>query len=91
VLLEHDAVAECCVVGVPDTDRGQLVKAFVVLRPGLVGDDALAADLQQFVKQRIAPYKYPRAVEFIDTLPRSATGKMQRYVLRDQAGAARER
>jgi 2-aminobenzoate-CoA ligase len=91
VLLEHDAVAECCVVGVPDTDRGQLVKAFVVLRPGLVGDDALAADLQQFVKQRIAPYKYPRAVEFIDTLPRSATGKVQRYVLRDQAGAARER
>jgi 2-aminobenzoate-CoA ligase len=84
-LLAHPAVLECCVVGVPDADRGHLVKAFVVTNADVAGDDALAAELQQFVKQQIAPYKYPRAVEFVTALPRSGTGKIQRFVLRQRA------
>jgi 2-aminobenzoate-CoA ligase len=82
VLLEHPAVAECAVVGAPDDDRGQIIKAFVVLRPGYTGDAALAQELQNFVKQSIAPYKYPRAIEFCDKLPRADTGKLQRFKLR---------
>ncbi|NIH80987.1 AMP-binding protein [Amycolatopsis viridis] len=84
-LLAHDAVQECGVVGVPDTERGQIVKAFVVLQPDVAGDADLVAELQRFVKQRIAPYKYPRAIEFVDGLPRSATGKLQRFKLRQRA------
>ena len=68
-------------VGVPDEDRGMLVKAFVVLRPTACRRRRLPA-LQDFVKQQIAPYKYPRAVEFVDALPRTATGKLQRFKLR---------
>jgi 2-aminobenzoate-CoA ligase len=83
VLLGHPDVAECGVVGVPDEARGQIVKAFVVLRDGASGGDAKVAELQEFVKQRIAPYKYPRAVEFLAALPRTNTGKLQRYRLRD--------
>jgi 2-aminobenzoate-CoA ligase len=82
-LLGHPDVAECGVVGVPDEARGQIVKAFVVLRDGASGGDAKVAELQEFVKQRIAPYKYPRAVEFLAALPRTNTGKLQRYRLRD--------
>ncbi len=83
-LLGHPDVAECGVVGVPDEARGQIVKAFVVLRDGTPGGgDAKVAELQEFVKQRIAPYKYPRAVEFLAALPRTNTGKLQRYRLRD--------
>jgi 2-aminobenzoate-CoA ligase len=82
-LLGHPDVAECGVVGVPDEARGQIVKAFVVLRDGASGGDAKVAELQEFVKQRIAPYKYPRAVEFLAVLPRTNTGKLQRYRLRD--------
>ncbi len=85
VLLEHDAVQECAVVGAPDESRGQVVKAFVVLRPGHAGDEALVKELQEFVKARIAPYKYPRAVAFLAALPRTATGKLQRYRLREPA------
>ena len=85
VLLTHDAVAECGVVGVPDAHRGQIVKAFVVLREGHAASDDLAAALQDFVKAEIAPYKYPRAVAFLDALPRTATGKLQRFRLRDDA------
>ncbi len=81
-LLLHPAVAECGVIGVADADRGQIVKAFVVLKPGHFAGEALARDLQDFVKQTIAPYKYPRALEFRDKLPRTETGKLQRFKLR---------
>jgi 2-aminobenzoate-CoA ligase len=85
-LLSHPDVAECGVVGVPDAARGQIVKAFVVLREGTAAGQAKAAELQDFVKQRIAPYKYPRAVEFRPDLPRTNTGKLQRFRLRDSSG-----
>jgi 2-aminobenzoate-CoA ligase len=81
-LLEHDAVAECAVVGAPDPVRGQIVKAFVVPRQGIEGAESLRKELQEFVKQRIAAYKYPRAIEFLDALPRTETGKVQRFRLR---------
>ena len=80
-LMQHPAVAECGVVGAADAERGQIVKAYVVLRPGNTGDKAMAKVLQDFVKQTIAPYKYPRAVVFVDTLPRTQTGKLQRFKL----------
>jgi 2-aminobenzoate-CoA ligase len=86
-LLIHEAVAECCVVGVPDAERGQLVTAYVVLRDGMAGSAGLAKELQDFAKQQIAPYKYPRVVQFVGALPRSTTGKVQRFVLRQQATA----
>ena len=84
-LLTHAAVAECGVVGVPCADRGQIVKAYVVLREGIVGDDALAKALQDHVKASIAPYKYPRAIAFRTALPKTATGKLQRFALRQMA------
>ncbi len=79
----HPAVQECCVVGRPDAERGQVVSAFVVLTPGTAGDDPLRVELQDFVKARIAPYKYPRAIEFVTELPRTSTGKIQRFILRN--------
>jgi 2-aminobenzoate-CoA ligase len=83
VLLEHPAVLECAVVGVPHEGRGQLVTAFVVLRPDHASDAALVSEMQDFVKARIAPYKYPRAIEFVPSLPRTSTGKLQRFRLRE--------
>jgi 2-aminobenzoate-CoA ligase len=82
--VKHPAVAECAVVGSPDEDRGQIIKAFVVLRQGNTGDAEMVRTLQDFVKQTVAPYKYPRAVEFCESLPRTETGKMQRFKLRQQ-------
>lgn len=87
-LLAHPAVAECGVVAAPDTDRGHVVKAYIVLKPGLVGDAALVKDLQDYVKAELAPYKYPRAIEFVAQLPRTETGKLQRFQLRQIAETA---
>ncbi len=84
-LLAHPAVAECGVVGAPDEARGQIVKAYVVPAAGIVADAALARALQDHVKVAIAPYKYPRAVEFVAALPRTGTGKLQRFTLRRRA------
>jgi 2-aminobenzoate-CoA ligase len=82
-LLTHPAVAETAVVGKPDEDRGMIVKAFIVLRPDATGDDALVKELQDHVKATIAPYKYPREIEFVAELPKTATGKLQRFRLKE--------
>lgn len=82
IVLKHPAVSECAVVGVADEERGQIVKAYIVLKAGEQASDVLLKDIQTFVKNTIAPYKYPRAIEFIQALPRTETGKLQRYKLR---------
>jgi 2-aminobenzoate-CoA ligase len=81
-LLKHPAVAECGVVGKPDEERGMIVKAFCVLKPGHAADAAMVRALQEHVKASIAPYKYPREIEFVASLPRTETGKLQRFRLR---------
>lgn len=85
VINEHEAVKESAVVPKPDELRGQIVKAYIVLAPGHTGSEALIKDIQDFVKRELAPYKYPREIEFIEALPRTDTGKVQRFVLRDRA------
>ena len=86
-LMQHPAVAECGVVGAADLERGQVVMAFVVLKPSHSGSPELEKEIQEFVKQTIAPFKYPRRVVFCESLPRTETGKLQRFKLRQQAPA----
>jgi 2-aminobenzoate-CoA ligase len=81
-LLKHLAVAECGVIGLPDAERGMVVKAFIVLKPGYAASDATVKALQDHVKATLAPFKYPRQIEFVDKLPRTETGKLQRFKLR---------
>jgi 2-aminobenzoate-CoA ligase len=81
-LLSHPDVAECAVIGIPDAERGMIVEAHIVLNGSAVGDDAKAKSLQEHVKSIIAPYKYPRSIKFTDSLPRTGTGKLQRFRLR---------
>jgi 2-aminobenzoate-CoA ligase len=86
-LLMHPAVLECGVVGVPDPGRGQIIKAYIVLREEYEGNESLVKELQDYVKATIAPYKYPRAIEFRESLPRTETGKLQRFRLRQEGRA----
>lgn len=83
-LLAHSDVAECAVIGAPDQERGQIVAAFVVLKDSVEGDAQRVKILQDHVKATIAPYKYPRTVKFMATLPKTQTGKIQRFKLREQ-------
>ena len=85
-LLSHPAVMECAVIGAPDEDRGQIVEAHVVLATGQTGDPLMVKLLQDHVKKVIAPYKYPRRIVFADALPKTQTGKIQRFRLRGQSG-----
>ncbi|RXT36701.1 benzoate-CoA ligase family protein [Bradyrhizobium betae] len=87
-LLTHPSVVECGVVGAPDEARGMIVKAYVIAAPGVTPDAQLAAELQDHVKREIAPYKYPRAIEFVTQLPKTETGKLKRFALRQMAQAA---
>jgi 2-aminobenzoate-CoA ligase len=84
-LLAHPAVAECGVIGQPDEERGMVVKAFVVLKKDFSANDEMKKQLQEHVKRNIAPYKYPREIEFVAALPRTETGKLQRFKLRTQS------
>jgi 2-aminobenzoate-CoA ligase len=84
-LLLHPAVSECGVVGVDDEERGQIVMAYVVLKPGHEGNADMVENLQHFVKQHIAPFKYPRRIQFLPAMPRTETGKLQRFRLRQMA------
>ena len=79
----HPAVKECAVIGAPDAERGNIVKAFIVLHADTAAGPELAKMLQDFVKNAIAPYKYPRAVEFVDALPKTESGKIKRFELRE--------
>ncbi len=90
-LMAHDLVRDCAVVASPDAERGNIVKAFVILRPGNPGTPALVEAFQDFVKKTIAPYKYPRAIVFVDSLPRTETGKVQRFKLRQMEQETPER
>ena len=83
-LIEHPAVAESAVVGKPDPERTELVKAYVVLRPDYAPAVELATELEQFVKQRLSAHAYPREIEFVSALPKTPSGKIQRFILRQQ-------
>jgi acyl-coenzyme A synthetase/AMP-(fatty) acid ligase len=90
-LMRHPSVQECAVAASPDAGRGEIVKAFVVLRPGASPSEQLAGDIQDFVKHEIAPFKYPRQIEFVNDLPRTASGKISRRVLRENEFKADDR
>jgi 2-aminobenzoate-CoA ligase len=81
-MLQHPMVAECAVVGQSDIERGMIVKAYCVVKPGVLPSDALKRELQDHVKSRLAPYKYPREIDFLEHLPRTETGKLQRFKLK---------
>jgi 2-aminobenzoate-CoA ligase len=83
-LLLHPSVNDCAVVGIPDKGRGEIVKAFIVLAPNEVGSALAVKRIQDHVKATIAPHKYPRSIRFVDALPKTATGKVQRFVLRQK-------
>ena len=87
-LAEHDAVLECAVVGVPDENRLVKPKAYVVLRPGTAASSALGEDMHADLRQRLAHFKCPRWIEFVPALPKTATGKIQRFKLREAAATA---
>ncbi|RDB43807.1 hypothetical protein DU490_05180 [Halomonas sp. DQ26W] len=80
----HDSLQECAVIGAPNGERGQIVEAFVVLSPEIEPDETCVQRLQDFVKQTLAPYKYPRSIRFVEELPKTATGKIQRFRLRQE-------
>jgi 2-aminobenzoate-CoA ligase len=82
MLLAYEAVSECAMIGLPDEARGQVVAAFVVLKPDVLPDEATAMRLQDHVNANIAPYKYPRTVRFLEALPKTQTGKIQRFQLK---------
>ena len=90
VLNEHPAVADSAVVATPDDTRGAVPKAFIVLAPGYAGSEALIRQLQEHVKAELAPYKYPRRIEFVPELPRTVTGKLRRATLRDREAGSRK-
>jgi 2-aminobenzoate-CoA ligase len=88
-LMNHPKVSECAVIGSPNAERGEIVKAFVIPAPQIEANDELRLELQEHVKAQIAPYKYPRAIAFVTELPRTATGKLQRGRLRELEGPGR--
>ena len=81
-LLSHSSVSDCAVVGIPDKERGEVVKAFIVLAPNEAGSALAVKRLQDHVKATIAPHKYPRSIRFVDALPKTVTGKVRRFALR---------